>query len=75
MAKFRCSNHQLAIETGRRNPNHINQDDIICMYCLRHSNVRIVENEYHFLIKCPLYDDIRKIYIVHMLSKYHIDND
>jgi hypothetical protein len=75
MAKFRCNNHQLVIETGRHNPNHIDQDDRICIYCLRHYNVRIVENEYHFLLKCPLYDDIRKRYIVDMLSKYNINND
>ncbi len=37
--------------------------------------MRIVESEYHFLIKCRLYDDIRKRYIVDMLSKYNINND
>ena len=44
-------------------------------YCFRHENVRIVEDEYHFLVKCPLYEDIRNRYIVQILAKYNLNNE
>ena len=52
--KVRCSN-QLAIETGRHGSTIIPREDIICRYCLTNCNSYIVEDEYHFIIKCPLY--------------------
>ena len=59
LANFRCSNHNLAIETGRH--NKIERLLRYCKYCLKR-NVHVVEDELHFLLNCPLYDDIRKCY-------------
>ena len=50
MAKFRCSNHQLAIEAGHHAPAIIDRNDRICIYCEITFDIRIVEDEYHFLI-------------------------
>jgi hypothetical protein len=62
LSKFRCSNHKLEIEAGR-----INQIDImdrICKYC-ELNGYSYVENEYHFICKCPQYDELRKKYLHH----------
>ena len=37
--------------------------------------MRIVEDEYHFLVMCPLYEDIRNRYIVQILAKYNLNNE
>ena len=49
------------IEKGR----HINidRDYRFCQYCLNR-NVYTVETEQHFLIICPLYDDLRQKYFI-----------
>jgi len=54
---FRCSGHCLMIEKGR----HLNldKDSRYCPVCL-HNVIRIVEDEMHFLLVCPLYNTIRK---------------
>jgi hypothetical protein len=56
LSNFRCSSHQLMIEKGR----HIGLpvEDRICFHCKQS-----VENEYHFVIVCPLYSDLRNLYI------------
>ena len=56
MASFRCSSHHLAIETGRH--SGIARELRFCLFCKN-----IVEDEYHFVIKCPLYKDLREVYI------------
>ena len=58
LAQFRCSNHTLAIETGRR--DKIDKQFRFCKYCLKNHTFS-VEDEFHFLLICPLYDDIRKV--------------
>ena len=48
LTKFRMSSHDLSIERGRfENTEKINR---LCIFC----NLNIVENEYHFLLVCPL---------------------
>ena len=67
MTKFRISAHSLRIETGRyeRKPNKENKlikivrEERTCLYC----NNNDVEDEMHFLLKCPLYSIERKIFI------------
>ena len=54
LTKFRLSSHDLAIERGRL--EHIQRNNRLCRYC----NLNMVENEYHFLLVCPLYRDLRK---------------
>ena len=54
MAKLRCSDHNLRIETGRRDntPPELRH----CRLC----NNQEVENELHFLIECRTYGVQRK---------------
>ena len=59
MTKFRISAHSLRIQTGRyeRKPNKGNKlikivrEERTSLYC----NNNDVEDEMHFLLKCPLY--------------------
>lgn len=56
LANFRCSSHQLMIEKGR----HIGLalEDRLCI-CGDNS----IEDEYHFVLICPLYSNLRSTYI------------
>ena len=56
ITKFRLSSHNLAIETGR----YIATD---CSKRTCFSCVDEIENEYHFILVCPLYHSLRKQYI------------
>ena len=53
LAKFRCSNHKLAIEEGRYKniPSHLR----ICTCC----KTGYVEDEYHFIMVCPTLATLR----------------
>ena len=50
------SYHNLAIERGRY--ENTPRDERICKNC----NLNMVENEYHFLLVCPMYRDLRRKY-------------
>ena len=52
IARFRMSSHTLAIETGRHAKPKIAKEERKCRYC----NLDDVEDEKHFLLKCPLYN-------------------
>ena len=56
LTKLRLSSHDLAIERGRY--ESIPRNERICKYC----NQNMTENEYHFLLVCPLYRDLRHKY-------------
>jgi hypothetical protein len=56
LSKFRLSSHQLAIETGRY--TNVDRRLRICQEC----NMRMIENEYHFLLVCPKYSELRTKY-------------
>ena len=47
----------LAIETGRYAKPPVPVENRLCFAC----NKNCVENENHFLLDCPLYDDLRLI--------------
>lgn len=53
LCRFRCSAHNLLIEEGRH--RNIARENRICNYC----NMNTIENEYHFLLVCPFYRQIR----------------
>jgi hypothetical protein len=55
-ASFRCSVHNLLIETGRH--YGLSKEERICSYC-----ETSIEDEFHFMLICPLYNDIRCQYI------------
>lgn len=54
LTRFRTSSHSLMIETGRY--ENIPREQRICQFC----NMRKVEDEYHFLLVCPNYRDLRR---------------
>ena len=54
MSKFRLSNHNLMIEKGRHEKPKIDSVKRFCPFC-----PSLVEDEYHFLLKCPIYTQLR----------------
>ncbi|MCG8034648.1 MAG: endonuclease/exonuclease/phosphatase family protein, partial [Candidatus Thiodiazotropha taylori] len=58
LSRLRMASHRLEIESGRWvKPNSIPVIDRKC------SNCSVLEDEYHFVLECPLYTDLRKKYI------------
>ena len=55
IARFRMSSHTLGIETGRHAKPKTPKEERKCRYC----NLDDVEDEEHFLLKCPLYSEER----------------
>ena len=61
LSKLRVSSHRLEVESGRwAKPNAILFENRKCKLC------GVLEDEYHFVLECTLYAEIRKVYI----SKY-----
>ena len=55
LTQLRVSSHRLEIETGRwTKPNKIIRENRKCS---------VLEDEYHFMFECKLYNDLRKKYI------------
>ena len=57
ISKIRLSSHKLCIETGRY--TGVIREDRICHKC----NLGVIEDEYHFILQCPFYTNIRHQYI------------
>ena len=57
LTRFRISAHKLRIETGRH--DNTPRENRICEQC----NTNTIENEYHFLLVCPRYRELRIKYI------------
>ena len=57
LAKFRTSNHDLAIEKGRH--AKLERHMRMCNMC----NLGCVEDEYHFILICPKYEYLREKYL------------
>ena len=53
LCKFRCSNHRLPIEIGRR--LGLDRKNRICQKC----NMKVVGDEFHFIMECPSMDSTR----------------
>ena len=53
ISKIRCSSHLLQIEKGRHANPKIPIDERLCSSC------GIIEDEFHFVIECTLFDDNR----------------
>ena len=60
LAKFRTSNVSLEIEIGRR--HGVPREDRLCKLCGEY-NRNFVEDEFHVLLECHSYSEIRKIYL------------
>ena len=58
LSKLRVSSHRLQIEAGRWvRPRRIPVNERKCTIC------QVVEDEFHFIIECPLYTELRRKYI------------
>ena len=58
MTKLRVASHRLEIEVGRwARPNRVPIADRKCRTC------NSIEDEFHFLLECNLYNDLRVQYI------------
>ena len=57
LPRLRCSAHKLMVEEGRYRGNERNTRK--CSLC----SMNVVEDEYHFLLICPAYTDLRKSYL------------
>ena len=69
LARFRCSSHKLAIETGRW--TNTEAAERTCILCANHGEV-FIESEYHFLLVCLTYRELRDKFIP---KYYHIHPD
>ena len=56
LAMFRSSSHSLMVEKGRY--HNIGREERTCVFC-----EIVVEDEFHFVLICPLYESIRQKYI------------
>ena len=57
LTKLRTSSHNLAIETGRY--DGIARENRTCTFC----NMNAIENEFHLVLVCPSYRDLRQRYM------------
>ena len=60
--RFRCSSHFLEIERGRYVGKL--EHERLCSVC------NIVENEFHFVMICPLYSELRNSFISKITSMF-----
>ena len=68
LTKFRISNHKLMVEEGRY--RGIDFADRRCIYC----DMNCIENECHFLLECPLYEEIRRKHLIFLNCDWHCQN-
>ena len=59
IARFRLSNHDLKVETGRHCKPKIPLEQRICRLCKEN----VIEDETHFLMCCPAYSQLRETLI------------
>ena len=72
LSKFRLSDHELNIETGRH--LNIKHDERYCLFC----NDNSIEDEYHILFQCSKYFEERNtlyLKIGHTLHAGKLDNN
>ena len=69
LATFRCSAHNLMIEQGRF--INVERSYRICQFC----NMNCIEDEYHFLLVCPVYRDLRQKYLRKYYSTWALINE
>ena len=69
LSKLRCSVHSLNVEVGRHNDIEYNLRT--CSIC----NSMDVEDEFHFVMKCPAYSNLRDIYLPNVnVDKCSVDD-
>ena len=68
VANFSCSSHVLQIEKGH---DKTDRDFRFSPFCLKR-NVYVIEDEVHFLLLCPLYDEIINLYLKEQIGNCYI---
>ncbi len=66
LTRLRLSAHSLRIQTGKYGQNRIPRHERTCQYCTSGD----IEDEYHFMIVCDRYTELRTKYI----SRYYRHN-
>ena len=61
LSRLRCSAHKLMVEEGRF--RNIESRMSLCQFC----NMNMLEDEFHFVLVCPAFRDLRK----DILPKYY----
>lgn len=72
VSRFRTGSHDFQIEIGRH--QSIVREDRLCRFCWENANINVVEDEYHVLMECSCYKDVRNLYIgkhVSVANQYH----
>lgn len=59
ITKMRISAHSLRIHTERFSRNPVSRDSRCCLLC----NNRDIEDVFHFICICPIYNDLRRRYL------------
>jgi hypothetical protein len=59
LSKIRLSSHSLRIQTGRFGQNRLARHERLCLCC----NSGDIEDEYHFICICKMFDNLRKRYL------------
>ena len=62
LTQFRLSAHKLAIEAGRF--QNIDREQRLCTFCNQHQ----IETEFPYLLICPKYIELRKLFIINYTS-------
>ena len=57
LARLRVSSHRLEVEVGRWNRQSVEYAERKCRICNK------LEDEYHFIFECAIYEDLRRDYI------------
>ncbi|KAL4237739.1 hypothetical protein ACF0H5_002452 [Mactra antiquata] len=65
LARIRISAHHLRVQTGRYGQNRIPRNERSCLLC----GSSEVEDEFHFILICPRFADLRRKYIDLYYSK------
>jgi len=56
MSHLRLSSHSLYVKKGRYTRQRIDRSQRYCTLCYSQD----IEDEFHFVMKCPIYEHIRK---------------
>ena len=64
LARFRTGSHNFEIEKGRH--NNILVENRLCKFC-QERGIRVVEDEFHVLLECHMYDYLREMYIQELI--------
>ena len=68
LTQLRVGAHKLQIELGRHSVPYIDPAERICKNC----DLGDVEDEFHFMIKCPLYNRLRQVLYEKITCKFPI---